>query len=121
MFISFFETDPGTVTQNELPGCSCNESYCNNNNSFPLLVVIIPSNIISAIVSAILTAVIMRLFCEVKYKKVINRTKHYSPNNSPHHRSVQNVTGPLYDEVQLTDKDNPMNLSQNVAYQSTSK
>ena len=68
--------------QNEFPECSGNESYCNNSNTYQPHSGSIPFNI-TAVVSAILTAVAMRLFCEVKQKKIINRTKFYSTNNSP--------------------------------------
>ena len=79
---------------------------------------ILCTSIITAVISAIFAAVTMRLFFEVKIRKRGNKS------NSPTHsndRSFQNVAGPLYEEVELTDKDSPLNFSQNVAYQSTSR
>ena len=79
---------------------------------------ILSTSIITAVISAIFAAVIMRMFFQVKIRKRVNKSN--SPTHS-HDRSFQNVAGPLYEEVELTEKDSPLNFSQNVAYQSTSR
>ena len=98
---------------------NCNEGDTGNVNSYYLLLSgIISSSITSAIISAIITVVIMRLICELKCRR---KKKKSSPHNSSHfhNSSIQNVPGPLYEEVDLTNKDFTLNFSQNVAYQST--
>ena len=96
------------------------ECECDNINSLYLLPSgILPSGITSAIISAIITVVVLRLFCELKCKR---KKKTSCPHNSSHFHdnSIQNVPGPLYEEVNLSNKDFTLNFSQNAAYQSTS-
>ena len=97
----------------------CNECDSGGMNSYYLLLIGIIPAIISAIISAIVTAVILRLFSELKCR---SKKKISFSNNSSHfpERSIQNAPGPLYEEVDLTNKDFTLNFSQNVAYQYTS-
>jgi len=114
-----------TTTQVE---CDCDECQCNS--SHLLITGIFPAIIITAIItaitatviSAIITAVIMRLYFKVKSRRR-NAVKCSSPldHAETHENSPPNTTGPLYEEVELTDKDRSLKFSQNVAYQSTSK
>ena len=88
----------------------------NSNSVYLLSGIILSTSIITAVTSAIFAAFVMRLFFEVKCRKRINKSN--SPTHS-HARSLQNVVGPLYEEVELPNKD--ITFSQNVAYQSTSR
>ena len=60
----------------------------------------------------------MKMFCEVKYRR---RTKTTSSSTHSHATTFQDVAGKLYEEFELTNKDFPLNVSQNVSYQPTSK
>ena len=97
--------------------CDCNVS----NYFYPIISgTVLSTSIVTAIISTMTTAIIMRLFCDEKCR---GRNRISTPYNSTHshEQSIQNVVGPLYEEVELPNKDLPLNYSQNVAYQSTSK
>ena len=97
------------------------ESYCYNSNSFYVMIsgTVFSSSLITAIISTIITVIATRLCCEGKCSRKNSITTSHS--STYHEQSLQSVAGPLYEEVELTNKDLPLNYSQNVAYQSTSK
>jgi len=106
-----------TTTQIER---DCEECQC---NSFHLLITgICPAFTITAVVTAIITAVIMKFYFEVKSRRR-NIIKFSSPLNCADttENAHLNTTGPLYEEVELTDKDISLKFSQNVAYHSIPK
>ena len=87
-----------------------NGCECDNTNSLYLLPSgLIPTSITSAFISAIITVVVLRLFCELKCRRT---KKTSSPHNSSHFRdnSSPNVPGPLYEEVDLSNKDFTLNF-----------
>ena len=80
---------------------------------------IFASSIITAIITSIIITIVMRLLCEVKCRRR-NRTTSLHSSTHSHDKSLQNLAGPVYEEVDLTNKDFPLKCSQNVAYLSTS-
>ena len=96
----------------------CKECDCSVSTSIYLLSGAISStSVITAIVTAILTVIIMRLFCKVKCRR---RNKSASSTQC-HDRSSLNASGPLYEELELTNKNLTLNFSQNADYQCTSR
>ena len=92
-----------------------------NKTYFPVCISgILAGSVIAVIMSSTITAVILKIFFEVKCKK---RSKIYSPSiaTHSHNNSIQNTTGPVYEEINLTDANTSLNYSQNVAYQCTLK
>ena len=91
--------------------------YSNGDLIYLIFGTTLSTSVVTAIISMIFTAVIMRLCSEVKCRKSFKTTSlTYS-----HDRSLQNVAGPLYEEVELANNNWPLNFSQNVAYQSALK
>ena len=108
-----------TVSTNSL--CICSECDSGNSHSLYLLLSgILPTIVISTIISIIVTAVFFRLFCEIKCKRKTKTISSPQHSSHFHDKSFQDIPGPLYEEVDLTDKEFHLKCSHNVAYQSTS-
>ena len=86
---------------------------CEKSSTQSLITGICSSSAISAIISAIITAVVLRLLfvMRCKRRKIKNSTS----------KSVCNVNGPIYEEIEIINKENTFNVSHNAAYQSTLK
>ena len=95
-----------------------NECDCNGcNNFYPIISgTVLFTSIVTAIISTMTTAIIMSLFCDEKCRGKNRISTAYVSTHS-HEQFIQNAVGPLYEEVELTNKDLPLNYSQNVAYQ----
>ena len=89
------------------------ECVCEKSSTQWLITGICSSSTISVIISVIITAVVLRLLLVMRCKR--RRVKNSNP------KSVPNVNGPLYEEIEITNKENALNLSQNAAYQSVLK
>ena len=98
------------------------EGDCNKSNSFNVVIsaTVLSTSIVTAIISTMVTAIAMTLFCEVKCRSKNRISTSHSSTHS-HELSLQNVAGPLYEEMELTNKDLISNYSHNVAYQFTSR
>ena len=88
------------------------ECVCEKSSSHLFTTGICSSSAVSAIISAVSTAVVLRLLFAMRCKR--RKTKNSTS------KSIPNINRPIYEEIEITSKENTFNLSQNEAYQSTS-
>ena len=97
-----------------------NELTTDSDTPYPMLTIIIVPVIIGVAVLFLSIGMGLGFLCGVNYSRCEMRCR--SNNPSPQDDNVSSkVPGPIYEEVVLEDTNEAINLSKNLAYESTKK